>query len=677
MTQRYVHALNEGQIGNVSLRNRIYFAPHGHPTWLLAKDRAPDDDFIAYMTARAAGGVGLLFHSLPVLPNVQFGRHCPYESRTVPAFAKLASAVHEHGSHIFAQLSVFVREPRWGARTPPAPALAPSALPRPDGRSSSREATSADIEHIVEAFETCARNLALAGYDGVELHAAHGLFVAQFLSPYFNHRTDDFGGSAENRARLVEMLLLAIRRGIGPSGAVGVRLNCDEMLEGGFRSADAKGLLSHLETMSLLDFADLDLAVEPQQMDLAMPTYLSREVPYASHVSAVRSALDHTPVLSTLGRVRDLATADAALAAGVVDFVGIARGLIAEPDLVNNAVQSQERRSRRCIGANHCVAGTQEGVWGCAINPRTGREGDRLGPIGAPPISKRVVVVGGGPAGMEAARSAAVLGHQVTLIEGEAELGGQLRLWARLPGRWQLGDGVRWWADEIRRLGVSLLMGTPASRVLVEALAPNVVVVATGAEYVRDPRIVRIPGADLPHVLTPEEVLGARLGFRGKRVVVVDDEGTNVGIGISETLARGEAQVDFVTRFERPAEHQTSTWETLTIVPRACAAGVTVRPHLLTRAIVVGGLQVVDLWTGEESRIEGVDHVVLVVARASRGTTGIAADLAARQVFTVGDAFSPRGLREATFEGHRAALQVGDRGVTTSVQDFWASVERR
>lgn len=675
MTSPYPHVFSPIAIGPVEVKNRFYFPPHGTP---LNSGGGPSDDFAYYYAERAAGGCGLLIQSLPVLPKI-LGRQCPYYEETIPSFKAVADLVHENGARLFGQLHYWWGGgDQWEPLSPPAPAIGPSAYQRFDHYSVTHEMGIDEIRMLIDAFGRCAHHLAQAGYDGIELHLSHGIIGEHFLSPYWNRRRDEYGGELEGRMRFAVDALRAIRDAVGSELAVGVRFNCDEMLPGGWTQDDAREILARFASAGLIDFADLDIAVEPNQFPLGMPPYFVPRFSNESFVKGVRDALGSLPVLSALGRVTSVADADRAIADGSADLVGAARGLIAEPELVKNALEGREERSRTCIACNWCVLAGQIRAFGCAINPASARE-RRWGVRTLTPVAdaSRVVVVGGGPGGLEAARVAAHLGHDVVLLERRETLGGQMSLWARLPGRDALATTPEWYARELRELGVDVRTGVEASAGRVLAESPDAVVVATGSRYAENGEsgfmASAIPGWDRDFVYRPEQIIeqGAR---PSGRVVILDDEGLNTGVGIAEILAAAGAQVEIVTRWLRPAEHLIFTFEFAFVIPRLKQLGVAYRTQTYVSEIGDHELTVFDVFTNEERKVSDVDAVVLVTMRRPKAALARELEGKAAQLFPIGDALAPRGLAEATYEGQRFARMIGVEGAPRTFAE--AFVER-
>jgi 2,4-dienoyl-CoA reductase-like NADH-dependent reductase (Old Yellow Enzyme family)/thioredoxin reductase len=657
--EQYKLAFEPIQIGPVEVSNRIYFSPHGNP---MSVGGAPSDDFAWYYAERAAGGVGLALQSLPAFP-AQVGRQCPFDAEQIPSFAAMADLIHSYGTKIFGQLQYWWSSAgTWETFSPSKPSLGPSANQRFDHYSVTHELSVAEIQRLIAAFAQSARHLREAGYDGVELHCSHGIIAEQFLSPYWNKRTDEYGGDLDARLRLLRELIGAAREAIGSDMALGMRFNVDEMLPRGWGQDGAKEILAKLD--GLLDFVDLDVAVEPNQFPLGMPNY---QIPKFSNEGFARNVREATSavVLCAIGRATSVADAERALQNGSADLVGIARGLIAEPRLVAHAREGTESRARTCIACNYCMEAVSFlGAFGCAINPASGRERRwgvaRLG-TAAKPV--RTVVVGGGPAGLEAARIAALRGNDVVLVEQEGRLGGQYVTWSSLPGRAGYMDAIAWYERELPELGVEVRLGAEASEETVLAERPTSVIVATGSRYVRtgDSGFVAraLPGAEQEFVYSPEEVILNDRRPRG-RVVVLDDEGLNAGVGVAEVLAREGCEVEIVSRWLHIAHNLFGTFELPLVIPQLRNLGVRLTPQTYVKSIGDRTVTVFDVFTNREEVRETIDGVVLVTMRRPVNELSAALDGKVEQLFTIGDALSPRGHAEAYYEGGYFGRLIGE-----------------
>lgn len=641
-------------IAGTTIPNRIVRTAHSTAhAWVDT-----NDDLIAYHEARARGGVGLsileiagVHLSAPTLIPV-------YGDHVIPGYQKLVDRLHPHGMKVFQQL--------WhgGAAFPinlmGGPPWSASDIPNPEAGTVPLPMTKAMIDEVVAAFASAARRCKEGGVDGVEIHGAHGYLVGQFLSPLTNRRTDDYGGSRENRARFLREILAAIRAEVGPDYPVGVRFSASEEVDGGLVPEEVIEIAKLIEPD--VDFLDVSLGSYYRfyKMLSPMDDPLGYEIPKSGQVTrAVK-----VPTIVT-GRIMTLDHAEQLLAEGTADLVSMVRALIADPNLVIKAKEGRAEQIRPCISSSQgCVGGIfgDQRRMGCVVNVAAGQEAmlpsDDPGKASTP---KKVMVVGGGAAGLEAARTAALRGHTVSLYEMTRRLGGQVRIAAQAPHRADYGAIVQWLADEIDRFGVEVHLGQPVDPDLVREVAPDIVIVATGSTPRRDGfRISRpatpLPGADLPHVYSTWDLFGA--GGRatvGSSAVVFDDTGGYEAISVAEELQRQGAAVTFVTRNTTIGEHVPAKGATILPAKERLFAG---QFELVTDAIPLAITPTtVEIGFLGSAGVRKIDADTVVMVGYNTPNRELADELAGfgGQVLVVGDANGSRTLQTAIREGHMAA----------------------
>jgi 2,4-dienoyl-CoA reductase-like NADH-dependent reductase (Old Yellow Enzyme family) len=605
-------------------------------------------DFVEYHRARAHGGVGLLVAADTRIHPSTGGALRTWGDDAEPGLALLADAIHGEGSVVFQMLShqgasAATGEPPWSA----------SAVPDPVTGAIPVSMTVAMIDEVVAAFASAARRCRDAGMDGVEIHAGHGFLVSQFLSPLTNRRDDDYGGTLDNRARLLRRILAAVRAEAGPGLAVGVRVSAEECLPGGIEVGETKALVRELERADLVDFVDVSLGhlwAYPSIIG-AMHELAGYQLTRTREVTAVCA----TPTI-VAGRITSLYQAAGLVADGTADLVSLLRATVADPDLVRKTVDGRAAEVRPCVACNECFrAVTVERRIACAVNPRA--VPPHPGTSQAP--RRRVVVIGGGPAGCEAAHVAAAAGHDVVLFESGPTLGGALRTAAVAPHRSEFARLADWYGPELERLGVEVRTSTIADPGTVLGLQPDQVIVATGArarhDGVQQHRPAhRPPGVELPHVHTVDEVHSG--GGQGSvHAVVVDDLGSYEAVGVAEQLAAQGTPTVIVTPFDGPAHTLGVTLERDPARRRLQQAGVQWFGGLVLDAIDTQGVDLVDLDGGQPLRLP-CDLLVLVTGY--QPVRDLVADLesAGLAVSLAGDAATPGRLRDATSTGQQAVL---------------------
>jgi 2,4-dienoyl-CoA reductase (NADPH2) len=656
------------QLGPVTTRNRIVFSAH---LTNYARDGKPTEQHAAYYAARAAGGAGLIITE----EHSTHPTDWPYEKLihgfhrdVIPGYRRITEAVHRHRVPIFAQInhnggqasSMYSRLPVW----------APSPVADPLFREVPKAVSHAEIAEIVAGYALVAGHCAEGGFDGIELQCSHSSIVRGFLSPATNRRTDEYGGNLENRARLLVEIVAAVRRVIGGGMALGVRICGDELIEGGTTIDEAVDIARLVEATGHVDYINTSIGVATASLFMIEA---SMHVPpgYAMFIpSAIRKAVD-LPVVG-VGRFKDPLQAERALAEGHCDLVGVVRGQIADPDFAAKARAGATDEIRLCLSCNQeCVGRMGLNRWlGCIENPRTGRESepvagrrsDRQGADGTAarggsgaddePATRTVLVVGAGPAGLQAAIAAARNGHRVTVCEKEAEAGGQVRLAASVPNRAEFGDIVRNQLTECRRLGVTIEYGVAVWPGLVTEKAPDHVIVATGAEPQRPWWV----SAEATNVADVREVLDGSAQPSG-HVVIVDEIGFHHATSVAELLADRGCDVEVATPGMVVGQDLGITLDMEHWWMRASAKGIVQSTDLVPMGFDGRELTLLHHPTGVNVS-RSPDWVVLAVPPSP--VEWLYHDLRAAgvSVARVGDCVAPRRAHAAVVEGDRAGAAV-------------------
>lgn len=543
MTPSHLRSLVEPlALGSVTLRNRIVVTAHA--TYNVDSENLPNDDDVAYFAERARGGAAMVtMGTTAVHPSspTPYGIYHNFDDRIIPRYERLSEAVHAHGAVIVPQLG------HMGGRTDgeEGDVWAPSPFSYHHYGAVPREMSRRQIDDVVAAFGRAAERAVRGGMDGVEIIVGHGQLMNLFLSPLTNRRTDEYGGSDEARFLFCRRVLETVRERIGDALLM-VRVNGSDEAAG---SLDVDAWLDIDQRIDELGLVD-GMNVSANFSGSVIPTMAVRRGCYLHYARAVRERVG-MPV-GAVGRITDPAMAAAAVEAGDADFVGMTRAHIADPHLVAKMVQGREDEIRPCIGCvQMCLGelGRHRNVK-CVYNPVTGRErllADVETTTAAVP--RRVVVVGGGPAGLETARVSALRGHEVTLFDERPETGGTVRIAARTQGRDGLVDAVDWLGNEVRRLGVDLRLRRTAEGSDIMALDPDIVVLATGAAETLPQWAAR----DHRRLVPAADVVAGRPRLSGRVVVVDDHHRTNA---MSAALAAADAgcEVTYVTATPGPAE---------------------------------------------------------------------------------------------------------------------------
>ena len=537
------------QLKHLTLRNRVMSTSH-EPAY--SDDGMPKDRYRLYHVEKARGGAALTMTAGSAVVSRDsppaFGNLLAYKDEIVPFLAELADAVHGEGCAVMIQLTHLGRRTGWN-KADWLPVLAPSPVREPAHRAFPKVIEDWDIERIIADYASAAARMQAAGLDGLEIEA-YGHLADQFWSPATNQRTDEYGGSLDNRMRFSVRVMQAMRDAVGPHFLLGMRLVCDEAWEIGLSRADGVEIARRFKASGLVDFLNIIRGHIDTDNALTevIPVTGMRSAPHLDFAGEVRNAVG-IPVFHA-ARINDVATARHAIASGKLDMVGMTRALIADPHIVRKTASGAEDSIRPCVGASYCLDRIYEGHEAlCIHNPATGREATmpHVVPRSDGP-ARKVVVIGAGPAGLEAARVSAERGHDVVLFEATGKAGGQILLATRAPRRRDLIGIVDWRVAQLQRLGVDMRFSTFATAADVLDEAPDIVVVATGG--VPDTEVLE-SGNDL--VVSSWDVISGQVQ-PATRALVFDDNGMHPGMQAAELLAEAGAQVEIVSpeRFFAP-----------------------------------------------------------------------------------------------------------------------------
>jgi len=637
----FARLFSPGNIGTMRLPNRFVMPPMA--TNYADENGCVTDRQIAYYRERARGGAGYItFEHTAVLQQGKAAVRMAMISSDehVPGFKRLADAIHQEGGRLVIQIN------HGGRATASAftgmPLAAPSAIACPT-RTEVPEAMSPEaIRDLIRAYTAAALRVKAAGADGIEVHMAHGYLLNQFLSPFSNQRTDEFGGSPEKRLGVPLEALRAVRQAVGAQFPVLCRISADEYVPGGLTLADSQKIARALEANGA-DAIHVSAAV-PASGYMPQPPYYLPEGVFAHLAAGIKSVVK-VPVIA-VGRIRTAALAETLLEEGKADFIAFGRALIADPRLPAKVRVGSDSEIIPCISCNRCIQSFREGNMQCAVNPRTGRElqGDEVPAAKA----KKIWVIGGGPAGMKAAEVAARRGHDVTLFDKGAQLGGRFLLAAIPPKKAVLRDFVDYLERQVRKQPIALTLESAVDAAAFSKGQPDTVVLATGAE----PYLPSIEGIQNVRTFSPDEALAPGAVLPANLVVL---GGGGIGAEIADYFAEQGKQVTLIEMREGIALDMPPHMQHFLRV-RLQERGAT----LLTRAKAIRferGTLVVE--TPEGSRtLTGFGAVV--VAAGSRPNTELlqAAKQAVKEVHVIGDAGDPRELMHALVDAEEVGRKI-------------------
>lgn len=651
----FQHLFTPIKVGHRTVKNRICCSAHADA---LALDGMPRDRERRYYEEKAIGGVGFMmcFGSASVHPTStarDWNGVEVFDDRVIPHLREFSDTMHQYDVPVICQITHRGRRGRsidlWNRM------YGPSDVREPNHRENPHPLEPEMIDELVEAFAAAAHRLKQGGFDGCEVMASHCHLIDQFWTLNVNKRNDEYGaGSLESRLRFGTRVIEAVRERVGRDFIVGIRVTGDDFTERGLDNAQMQDICGRLNDLKTLDYFNViggtaetfvgeAAAVPNMSFKLGLYTYLA---------ASIRQVVD-VPVIA-FGRIVDPVQADKILAAGEADLVIMNRSLIADPHLPNKARAGDLDDIRQCMGYNEgCIDRiyTGRGVT-CVQNPVIGRE-QKWAELSVSAKKKNVVVIGGGPAGLEAARVAAARGHVVVLFEKSGELGGQTLIARRAPFRQDFDGATRWSSLQCRKLGVDIRLNTPGSVENILAESPDHVFIATGAT----PRSPALEGMDGHVVVAGWDVLLGKHEDLGHTVLVIDEEYGHQGPGIAEYLLDRGREVDLITSQEVIGNFLGATTRP-PLLTRLFSKGAQIFTHLHSESIKDRCLIARNEWSGQQQQVGPYD--AFVYAYGGIRVDGLSAPLKARGVSVqlIGDAFSPRSLQHAILEGHQYARDI-------------------
>lgn len=640
-----------------ALRSRVYLPAH-QPG--LADNGLPGERYVDYHRQRARAGLGMqITGATPVLWSEVWADGLTLvniDDRIIPGYRNLARAVHDEGGLILAQLA------HVGAMETTGDAIISASWERSElTHRMSREAEPAELAEIVGLYHAAALRCREGDLNGIEVTMAHGMLLASFLSPVMNRRTDEFGGDLDGRTLFPRQVLAAVREAMGEDAIVGIRIPGDEMVHDGIGPSEAAAIVKRLVDTGMVDYVSVTAGNNTRKLarvDHWPPT----PAPLGAFRHLSRSVREVVGVpVATVGRVTSLDLAEEILAAGDADLVGMVRANVADPRLLPKALAGAPKTIRPCVGANVCInALLDHKPLTCMVNPELGRPLSAIDrPIGA---ARSAIVVGAGPAGLEAARRLALRGVTTRLIEARERVGGQVEQWSQTPSRTEFLKAIRWWEDELERLGIAMSLGAPAEAAEIVRFRPSFVLLATGSEpIVREPATV----SGTP-ILGPYDDAAVPAGGH---VLVQDEMGRLAAMLTAERLATRGHRVTLVSSAMHPGEGEGITTG-YTLVRALGRLGVEIVDRARLVAVENGRAILQGVFDERRPAIAGIDAVVQVLGAVSHVPLIAELTAAGLDARRIGDAKLPRDVTAAVRDAAETiwSLDVGNDAEPSSTR---------
>lgn len=648
MTKKLFTPIN---IGSIEVKNRIVLAPMG--SLLAGTDCRITEGHIKWYKRRAKGGVGLIIvEASSIVQRGKPGENflAIWDDSFIPGFEQLTKAMHAYGVKIFLQLIHAGRQTckvYTGGQLPVAPSAIPCPVYEPNYHEVPEELSIEEIEQIIGQFGKAARRAKEAGFDGVEIHGGHGYLISEFMSAYSNRRHDAYGGDLFARMKFPLEVVKSIRREVGGDFPIGFRYSGNEFVPDGRTIEESKKIARILEAAGV-DYLHVTGGVYESFWAIVQP-YEIREGFLVDDAAAIKHVVN-VPVI-TVGKIKSHELAEEILEEGKADMVAIGRQLICDPEWPAKVAAGDFEDIRPCIGCTQrCInsAIIEGAACDCIYNTSARMEKEAETKLAEK--SKKVLVIGGGPGGLEAARVAALRGHRVMLFEKEEKLGGRFNMACIAPFKQEYALAIKWLSNQVIKLGVEVELRKKVTPEIVEELNSDVVIIATGAV----PVMPSIPGIDRQEVVFAEDILSGKAKM-GARVVILG--GGQLGCEVADFMSQRGKEVTIIeSMLEIGVPTGTPVIVAQLLIPRLRHYGVKMLTRATVEEITDGG--VIFTIDGKEQTIRGIDQIIVAMAWKQVDELYKKLESKVSEVYVIGDAKEPRGAYEATHEGAEVARRI-------------------